>query len=199
MGAALFVAGAALLSGCGTYLLDNDVRSFSALPSLPANPSYRFERLPSQQNDQQALLESFADGALFRAGLRRDDAAPRYTVQLGARVQRTLSPWAAPDDGWGGLMGPGPFWAMPFPRMESPWYRREVSVIVRELSGNKVVYETHAVSEGPWSDSASALPAMFDAALQGFPTAPAGVRKVAVQLPQGRQAAPGPQAPQAPK
>jgi hypothetical protein len=69
---------------------------------VPANPAYRFERLPSQQNDQQDQVEAWADPALFRAGLKRDDAAPRYSVQVAARVQRILSPWADPWDGWGG-------------------------------------------------------------------------------------------------
>jgi len=188
---ALLSATVVLLAGCaGTYRLDNDVRTFSSLPAIPAQPTYRFERLPSQQNDQQPQIEAFADGALFRAGLKRDDAAARYSVQLGARVQRTLSPWADPWDGMGGggLLGPvGPYWGAPFPRMEQPWYRREVSVILREIAGNRVVYETHALSEGPWYDNQAAFPAMFDAALQGFPAAPAGgLRKVAVDIPTAR-------------
>ena len=180
---------AALLAGCAsTFQLDNDVRSFSSLSALPANPAYRFERLPSQQNAQQALVEAWADPALFRAGLKRDDAAPRYSVQVVARVQRILSPWADPWDGWGGgfgpgFFGPGPYWMSPFGRMEQPWYRREASVILRELATQKVVYESHAVSDGPWTDNAAVIPAMFDAALQGFPNAPQGVRKVNIQVP----------------
>jgi hypothetical protein len=168
-------------------MLDNEVRSFSSLPAVPANPAYRFERLPSQQHEQQTQIEAWADPALFRAGLKRDDAAPRYSVQVAARVQRILSPWADPWDGWGGGMGlfaaPGPYWMSPFGRMEQPWYRREASVILRELATQKVVYESHAVSDGPWTDNAAVIPAMFDAALQGFPVAPQGVRRVNIQVP----------------
>lgn len=177
-----------LLSGCASgYLLENEVQSFSGLTTLPAQPTYRFERLPSQQAPAQAELEAMADPALHQAGLRRDDANPRYSVQVSGRLQRVLSPWASPWDGWGwggafgyrhrglGLWGP-------FPRMESPWYQREVSLILRELPSNRVVYETSASADGPWMDNSSVFPAMFKAALQGFPTPPAGPRRVNIEV-----------------
>ena len=42
-----------------------------------------------------------------------------------------------------------------FPPASSPWYVREVSVVLRELPSNKVVYETRARNDGPYSaDSA---------------------------------------------
>ena len=186
---------AALLSGCATgYLLDNDVQSFSGLQGLPPNPTYRFERLPSQAGQPaQNQLEALADPALFKAGFRRDDASPRYSVQVSARVQRTLSPWADPWDypgwGWGGFgygrrasLGLGFGWGGPFPRMEQPWFHREVGVVVRETGTNKVVYESHANNDGPWIDSNTVLSAMFDAALQGFPNPPQGPRRVNIQL-----------------
>jgi hypothetical protein len=53
--------------------------------------------------------------------------------------------------------------------MEQPWYRREASVILRELLATSVVYESHAVSDGPWTDNAAVIPAMFEAALAGLP------------------------------
>jgi hypothetical protein len=199
--AGLFMlAVAALLSACATgYRMDNTVQSFSGLSGLPANPSYRFERLPSQRAlPGQDLVEALADPALHQVGLRRDDAQPRYAVQVGARVQRMLSPWADPWYGGGwmpglsfgasgfgsrsgiglGLGWGGPLW----PRSEQPWYQREVSVLVRELSTNQVVYETRATNQGPWIDDKTALAAMFQAALQGFPTPPAGVRRVDLQV-----------------
>lgn len=181
------LAAAVVLSGCATgYLLDSNVQSFSSLPALPANPTYRFERLPSQQaSPLQPQVEAFADPALFRAGLRRDDAAPKYSVQVSARVQAVLSPWADPWTGWGGygFAGHGGYaLGGPFPRMEQPWFQREVGVVLRELPSNRVVYETHASNDGPWSDNAAVFPALFDAALQGFPAAPAGVRRVNIQV-----------------
>ena len=185
----LLLVGAGL-TGCATgYLLDSNVQSFSSLPALPAQPTYRFDRLPSQQAfPLQTQLESMADPALFKAGLRRDDAAPRYSVQVTARVQRVQSPWPEPGGwGWGGgFARHGVGFALgyggPYSRMEQPWYQREVAVIVRELASNRVVYETRAGHDGPWSDSASVLPVMFDAALQGFPAAPAGVRRVDIKV-----------------
>lgn len=187
---ALVVAAAVLLSGCGTYLLENNVQSFSGLPALPANPTYTFERLPSQANQPgQKAIEALADAALFKAGLRRDDAAPRYRVQVSAAIQRVLSPWYDPWDPWGGWgwgphFGPrfGGFGWSGFPRSDQAWYQREVALIVRDRASNQVVYETRAASDGPWLDNSVVLPAMFDAALQGFPNPPQGVRRVNIQL-----------------
>ena len=85
--------------------------------------------------------------------------------------------------GVGVTIGFGSGFMSPFGRMEQPWYRREVSVILRELASNQVVWESHAVADGPWSDNAGVLPAMFSAAMQGFPAAPAGVRKVVIDVP----------------
>ncbi|MCJ0761825.1 DUF4136 domain-containing protein [Variovorax terrae] len=193
MGALLFIA--FLLSGCAsTLLVDSDVSSFSTLKALPgpAHAAYRFERLPSQQRPgaSQDQLEAMAQQALAKVGLRRDDAAPSYSIQIDARVQRMLPPWAGPGDGWGrggpygyGYWGRGAYLA-PYPRFpESPWYQREVSLVMRDLASNLVVYETRAAHDGPWPDSASILPVMFDAALQGFPTPPTGLRRVDIEIP----------------
>jgi hypothetical protein len=188
-GAAVLAAAAMVLAGCaGGYLLDNQVQTFSGLTAVPSNLGYRFERLPSQQNPEQAQVEALADGALFRAGFKRDDAAPQYGVQVSARVQRVLSPYADPWDmgfGWGlgfGRRGVGIGFGGPLGRMESPWYQREVGIVVRELATQRVVYETHALNAGPWLDNNGVLAAMFGAALQGFPTPPPGPRRVDIQM-----------------
>lgn len=189
-------AAAAVLSGCAsTYLLDNQVQSFSQLSALPAPATYRFERSLSQQADPaQQALEALADPALHQAGLRRDDAAPRYSVQVGARTERRLSPYADPWDrwpwgwgggGWGVGLGGRHFglgFGGPWPRGDSYWFHREVSVVVREIASNRVVYETHAVNDGPWFDNRTVLPAMFQAAMQGFPNPPQGPRRVDIQV-----------------
>jgi hypothetical protein len=183
LGTAAFVA---VLSGCaGTYVLDNTVQSFSQLTAAPAPLTYRFERLPSQQQADQAQLEALADAALHQAGFQRDDANPRYSVQIGARVQEVISPFADPWDGWG--IGAGRRWHRRFgvwgPSYEPPWYHREVSIVVRELAGGRVVYETRASNAGPYSGNAVVFPAMFQAAMQGFPAPPPGPRVVNIQLP----------------
>jgi hypothetical protein len=176
----------AVLAGCSsTYTLDNQVQTFSHLTGVPPSPTYRFERLLSQQVDPvQTQLEVLADPALHRAGFRRDDANPRYSIQVSARVQRVISPWADPWPPrfhfgfWGRRAGFG----TGFGGMDSPWYQREVGVVVREIASNKVVYETHAVNDGPFFDNSTVLPAMFEAAMQGFPNPPVGPRKVDVLL-----------------
>ena len=184
---------AALLAGCATgYRLDNQVNTFSQLAAVPAQPTYRFERSLSQQADPaQQALEALADPALHRAGLRRDDAAPRYSVQVSARTDRTLSPYADPWSPWGwgggwsvGLGGrhAGIGFGGPFPRQDAYWFHREVSVVVRELANNRIVYETHAINDGPWIDNRAVIPAMFEPALQGFPNPPPGPRRVDIQV-----------------
>jgi len=174
------------LSACTNgYLLDNDVQSFSSLTALPAPPTYRFERLPSQQQPAQAQLEAMADAALHDAGLRRDDANPHYSVQVSGDIHRILSPWSSNwrYGAWGGPLrhhfgigGTGLSGNEPY------WYRRDVAVIVRELPSNKVVFETHAVNDGPWVDDQAVFTAMFKAAMQGFPAPPPGHRLVNIQV-----------------
>jgi hypothetical protein len=197
---ALMGIAAVLLAGCATtYRLDNTVQAFSGLPALPANPTYRFERLPSQVGQPgQDQLEALADPALFNVGMRRDDASPKYSVLVTARVTRVISPWPDPwgyPYGWGmGHRGWGPRWGYgaafggPFPYNDQPWFIREVGVLVRDLGSNKVVFESHANSDGPWLDSSPALAAMFQAALQGFPNPPPGPRRVDLVV-GGQQAA----------
>jgi hypothetical protein len=178
-----------VLGGCAsTYTLDNTVQSFSQIQGLPSPATYRFERLPSQQDASQAQLEAMADGALNAVGLKRDDSHPHYAVQIGARTEATLSPWADPWDrfgmgfgGWGWRHRWGWGWGMSY-NTEPPWYHREVNVVVRARATNKVVYETRAVSDGPYFDAAKVFPAMFQAALQGFPNPAPGPRVVNIQV-----------------
>ena len=181
----------AAMAGCaGTYTLDNTVQSFSQIPALAQPATYRFERLPSQQDPLQPQLEALADPALDAAGLHRDDAHPRYSVQINARTSPTVSPFADPWGpyghfgfggwGWRRHWGMGVGWGYP---PEPSWFHREVDVIVRDLGSNKVVYESRAVSDGPYFDPPKVFPAMFSAAMQGFPNPPAGPRVVNVQVP----------------
>ncbi len=190
----LAVVAIALLAGCATPLrMDHTVQSFSSLDAVPAGAGYRYERLPSQVNDPaQPRLEAVTDAALARVGLRRDDAAPVYTVQAWSRMQYAVSPWAQPRwggwSGWGGVGFGGPHRGIgvgigfPIGGIDSPWYQREVGLILREVASGRVVYETHAFHEGYWIDPARAWPAMFDAALHGFPRPPEGVRRVDVTV-----------------
>ena len=216
---ALFAA----LSGCATFwVVDSEVRSHSTLQGFAPGAGYRFERLPSQNDseatrDAQTALEGMAAPALAAVGLRPDEAAPRYTVQVTARVTRVSSPlddpwmhgpwgprWAGP---WGWGWGPGwaPSWYGggwygagfhgPPPQ---PWYLREVSVVLRQLPGHEVVYETRARHDGPYNLSHDVLPVMFRAALEGFPAPPAGERRVDIPLGAAPSATPATVAPARP-
>lgn len=207
----------ASLSGCATrWVVDSDVRSFADIAPVPAGATYRFERLPSQQVDEaaQRQLEAMAGAALDGVGLRHDDAAPHYSALIGARVSAELSPWVDPWFVGGPGWGPGPAFGPGFggawgygrgwrgggwygrgwygggwygPMAPPPWYAREVSIVLRELPSNRVVYETHARNDGPYSASADILPVMFQAALQGFPNPPPGERRVNIEVQTARQ------------
>jgi Domain of unknown function (DUF4136) len=179
-----------LLTGCaGVRLVDSQVSSFATI-NVAAGSRYRFERLPSQQTnpEAQAQLETMAEQALTKVGLTRDDATARYSVQVSATQlarqvvleHRPLGWYSGWRMGHGGLiMGSGGL----FPWMEARTdYWREVGLAMRDRSTEAVVFESHAVHEGPWSDSAAVLPAMLDAALQGFPNPPSSVRRVNIDI-----------------
>ena len=189
-----------LLGGCAsTRLVDSDVQSFSQLRALPAPPTYRFERTLSQQAQpaQQDALEAQALQALTKVGMQHMASGPAaYRVQVQARMQRELQPyWYDPWDnwhgpwggmGWGlgtGWGGRGGFYGGLSMRFPPPTqYQREVTLVLRDAASASVVYETHAVHDGIWSDSPAVFAAMLDAALTGFPVPPVGPRRVNVEI-----------------
>ena len=177
------------LTGCAsTRLVDSDVQSFSQLAGAPARATYSFERLPSQQAQgaQQSAVEEQARLALAKVGLRQDSAAPFYRVQAHARTDLLAYPdyWDGPGWGWGGWGGGRGFYGGLSMRFPPPTlYRREVGLILREAATGNVVYETHAVHEGVWTDNPAVFAAMFDAALSGFPTPPTGPRRIVLEIP----------------
>lgn len=177
------------LTGCAsTRLVDSDVQSFSQLAGAPARATYSFERLPSQQAQgaQQSAVEDQARLALAKVGLRQDSAAPFYRVQAHARTDLLAYPdyWDGPGWGWGGWGGGRGFYGGLSMRFPPPTlYRREVGLILREAATGNVVYETRAVHEGVWTDNPAVFAAMFDAALNGFPTPPTGPRRIVLEIP----------------
>ena len=62
-------------------------------------------------------------------------------------------------------------------------YIREVSLMMRDLSTNQVVYETSASNESLCADDNNILPILFEAAVSGLPTPPIGLRRVNIKLP----------------
>lgn len=186
-----------LLTGCAAMrVVDSDVVSVAAVPpgmSLQG-AKYRFERLPSQVNNPEAgLAEQQAQAAMTAVGLVRDDALAQLSVMVGFNgTQYLVDPWGRPiGPGWtpygnvtigtgiGSHIGLGMGMRFPPPTH----YRREVSLIMRDLKSGQVVYETRASHDGPWSDSVPIFATLFQAALAHFPNPPAGLRRVNIELP----------------
>ncbi|WP_291518561.1 DUF4136 domain-containing protein [Acidovorax sp.] len=189
---------AVVLAGCSTgpRIVDGRVQSFATPGALSTPATYRLERLPSQQGPAFDTIAGLADQALARAGLQRDDAAPQLLAQISVQADTVprADPWGYPYGPYGGF-GPSPWafgggwhgrgwsmgglWGMGAP---TPLYRRAVSVVLRSARDQAVVYETSAVHEDVWVSDPGVYGVLFDAALQGFPAAPAGVRQVQLPL-----------------
>lgn len=192
----MVIAAAVLLSGCATSLIvDNDVQTFSQLRTMPQPATYRFERLPSQQamaGGALTQLEAAAEPALAKAGWVRNEGTARFSVQVGTAVQnnvQVVDPWAYSRFGpygrrWAGAGFYGPAWGVGWHSgYDNSFAQREVSVIIRDLSNQQVVYETRAVHSARWPGDPALLTPMFDAALSSFPQPPAGVRRVNIEVP----------------
>lgn len=193
------ILAAGLLSGCASMrIVDSDVVSVVAAPAGMSlqGAKYRFERLPSQANNPEAgLAEQQAQAAMTAVGLVRDDANAQLSVLVGfAGTQYLADAWGRPlpPGAWspyygsismGRGIGPnvGLGMGMRFPPPTQ--YRREVSLIMRDLKSGQVVYETRATHDGPWSDSAQIFTTLFQAAMANFPNPPAGPRRVNIEIP----------------
>lgn len=196
----LLLALALLLGGCsGMRLVESQVRSTSAAPAdrpIEVGARYRFERLPSQADPAETdSVEAIAEAELTEVGLVRDETAARYSVQLTTRMETyVVDDWGRPYNGprvggsiiiGGGSLGVGTGsmvgMGMRFPPPSQ--YRHEVTLLLRDLGSNQVVYETSARHEGPWNDRYNILRALLAAALKDFPHPPAGPRSVKVEIP----------------
>lgn len=194
----------AVLAGCSTVReVNSSVQSYSALTAIPAPPTYRLETLPSQQGQLSfAAIEAQAQQALARVGLTRDDSRASLVVQISAvaRYARDYASWPyydpwGPRWGWGLSYGRGWGWgfggSMMFdgPPLE---YYRAVSVVMRDLKTQQIVYETSAHRQDVWTDDPAIFGILFDAALTGFPKPPQGARNVrtVIQPPQPASATP---------
>lgn len=180
------------LAGCAVQrTVDSQVQSWSTLASLPQPPTYRLDLLPSQRQSRAFdAIVPMAHAALARAGLQQDDAAPRLIAEIGVRTGTALAdgPWYpyGPWGGWGGGFGWGHHFGMHagwmLRDMPPTLYRNEVSVVLRDAATQKTVYETSASNEDVWTDAPRIFGVLFDAALAGFPTPPAGARQVRLPL-----------------
>ena len=194
--ALVLTASALLLTGCATTRTVSS--QVTAVAKVPAGAQlqgakYRFERLPLQAHNPEAgLAEQQAEQALAAVGLVRDDAGAQISVLVGFQGSQYLAdPWGQPyPSTWGSVsIGRGVPWGsgvgvgmgMRFP--PPTHYRREVSLILRDLKSGQVVYETRASHDGPWSDSVTIFATLFKAALAHFPNPPAGMQRVNIEIP----------------
>ena len=185
----------------------------AAVPSAPQSyrferlPSQREGRSAQAQDE----LEALAQAALAKAGwtpVAPSETAP-WKVQVSATTQRLpRAPWEDPWVGywgsgfwgdpwnrygsgvgiWGGrghYIGAGGqiMWAPMFMHVESPYYQRELSLVIRRADNGQVVYETRAAHDGRWNSTPALWTAMLEAALQSFPAPPSGPRQVNIEIP----------------
>jgi hypothetical protein len=181
---------AALLGACASTPPEATVQVFTAQPRLAAGSTYRYERLPSQAaQPNQAELEAAADALLAQAGLRRDDAAPRFTLQLTTRQDQPPPygwGWGGPAVGIGiagGSHGSGGGIGLSFPIGGGGGYSatQQVDVQLRDLSSGQLVFQSQASG----SAGVSAV-SLLRAALRDFPNTPAGMRLVPLADAAGR-------------
>lgn len=193
-------ASVAALAGCaGPYTVSADVSSYGAWPAGRSAGSYAFDRLPSQQQSEeaakrQASLEDAARGALEKAGFRpaADTKSADVLVTLGARITaydpvpwddplwwrwrgRLLSPRYGYASGWGG-------WGWRQDPFFDRRYDRAVAVLVRDRATGEALFETHASNEGMTMGSDAVIGSLFDAALAEFPKVEPKSHRVSVQV-----------------
>lgn len=195
--ALLLCAAVATLAGCSTTrVVEGQVQSFSTLAAVPSPATYRLDRLPSQQTPAFDAIAALAERSLARAGLQRDDAAPKLLVQIGVQAGTVprydpylpYGPYRPPGfygayggwgyGGWHGRSwGVGGLWRMGEP---TPLHRRAVSLVMRDAATQASVYETSAVHEDVWVADPAVFGILFDAALTGFPKPSGGPRQVRI-------------------
>ncbi len=207
----LIACSALLVAGCSTTrVIDSEVTAFQTWNGAPPGPgtTYQFERLPSQQAHaaDQAAVEAAAGPALAKVGLVPSATAPRYSVQLLLSTQVVEQVFSDPFgygafggyrgygaygyrrfrryDGFGGygLRGAALGGFYPMGVFEAATFRHTLAVLMRDNSTQQVTFESRALHDGPWNDTLTILPALLDAALQGFPQPPPGTRLVNVPL-----------------
>ncbi len=203
---AIALTATALLTGCASVReVNSTVQSYSTLETLPTPPAYKLELLPSQKDEIHfGAIEAQAQQALARVGLVRDDSQARLVVQISAvaRYARDYASWPyynspwVPRFGFGMGFGRGVGWGFGGSAMfDGPplEYYRAVSVVMRDIKTQQIVYETSAQRQDVWTSDPAIFGVLFDAALTGFPKPPSGTRTVRTILDtqQPAQAAPG--------
>lgn len=192
-----------VLAGCAALNEARvDVAGYGAWPAGRAAGSYRFERLPSQQQGPAAQdeIEAAAAAALAQKGFRRapagtTDGKVDLLVQVGMRGYREVDArwdpyWANPSPwsmhGWWGSgrgVGLGLGWSSSPPRDV-----QEAVLLLIDGTSHQVLYEGHARTE--LRGTPDVWRALFRATLQDFPALASGTRQVTVPLHETAASAP---------
>lgn len=198
LSSATALAVAALAACTGPYTVSADVSSYGNWPAGRSAGSYAFERLPSQQHNEEAskretTLEDAAKAALEKAGFKpaADAKSADVLVTLGARITAyDPVPWddplwwrwrgrlISPRYGYGGWGAWGwrndPF----FDRR----YDRAVAVLMRDRATGEALFEAHASNEGSTNGGEAMIGALFEAAMSDFPKVNSKSHSVGVQV-----------------
>lgn len=181
-----------LLGACASLMtVTPEVRSFGNWPEGRVAGSYRFERLPSQEQplSRAAEWERLAAPALAKAGLRPAEpgSAADLVVSLGVRVSVSEGdPWADPL--WHRWNAPLYHWRLGLPLRSHPMfierrYEREVGVLLRDRASGTALYEARASLDGSTRGDDRLIAALFEAALSDFPQARPQSHDVRIALP----------------
>lgn len=192
------LAVAALLSACATgpRVIDTLVTTQAAhAPGADLLPHarYRFAddaSVVAPGEPPLTQLQALAAAALARVGLVRDAADATLTAQVGGQTVAhwVYTPsfgypgwgypgWGYPGWGYGGW-GYGGWGGLPD---ATQYLLSEVSLTLRDIQTGQIVYDTRARHDG-LNAGDGVFTALFAAALQGFPTPPAGTRRVDIPL-----------------
>lgn len=187
----LIAPAALLLAGCAALTtVSPEVRSFGSWPAERKPGSYRFERLPSQQEppSRAAEWEMLAAPALAKAGFKPAAAGTEadVIVSIGVRVSVSdADPWADPL--WYRWNAPLYNWRYGLPPRAHPMfierrYEREVGVLLRDRASGQPLYEARASHDGATPGGDALMAGLFEAALSDFPKSNSAARRVPVQL-----------------
>ena len=188
---AILLVASYFLTACSSLrLVDSDVTAFSAWTAAPPGPGtrYQFERLPSQTAaTQQDRIEALATTSLAKVGMALSPVGAAYSVQVLLSTEIVQRYSATGFGGSGGFVfggGLGGSLGLSFPiGVAEPYFKRSVTILVRDLATQKVVFETRALHDSLGGDAFAVLPAMLDSALLGFPQPRAGTRRINVEVP----------------
>lgn len=178
------------LAGCATP--DSITAQVSTHGQWPAGSTlkhYAFERLPSQaaQADWQKRVEAAAAPALAKKGFVFSPIANLADVWVQVVAQSRTTP-AYRDDPYprfdtsvfGGVFGGHGGVGLGL-RFDPEYTLMQVDVLLRERRTGQVLYETRATYERVGGMDEQLLPALFEAALQDFPTPAVSPRPVTVK------------------